>query len=1191
MRTKGFLNWAIPSALVCAAGTALATNPPTMDGTRDTEYGASLASQISSVISIFSPPFALSLSVNNSNVGGVAPLVAGDILTDPGAVATGFELRIPLAEAGWNGTDPIRVCAFINGSNSDFVSNQVSGGLDPLAVLPAPPNIGGGAPELFDFGGPDATPAPGFDYSSGNQYVTVTQVQSNATVTIDGVLDGTLDGAPYGTFLYENLLNPTGFGDNTDPAVDTASGSEIDAIRAFRDDLGTPGTGDDVLYLHIAGNLQTNFNKMEVFLDVFTGGPNQNPLPIAPAPNYAGLNNMRGSGFDAVFAPDYYIRYTNGGSPVSHFMDCVELGNAGATGGGIKASNNPATVATGPNGAGPIQGTIDNSNVGGVSFDGGGTGVDAAFISNPNAVVTGVEFSLDLGALGWDGVSAIRVGGFLSQGDLISNQVIGGVPDDTNNLGLGSVVDFSALAGNQYVEFTPSISGTAPVIDGSVDGGVSSTIYTLRYANNAGGTGNSTNLGDATSSFPSAGGKGNPNGAEIDGLWTAVSNNGDADPLTNTLHCVVTGNINDFRRLAVFFDVKAGGQNELRNDSPDVSSNYFNNMAGLTWDSAFAPDFAIVYNLGRTGDGADTLPNTEDDEVSHFCDGVELLTNGSVDVDGPPNGGFFGGGLASANIVGNLVSRTGFGNNTDPDAFLANGSEADAIRFFLSQSEPALYVHVSGNLEPNFTRLDLYFDILPFDEIGGTGGQNTLIYDGDPLEIEDPPGSGTFIPNPDYTGNPNIDGNRLNNMGGPFPIPGTDPQEFEPGFTFDDGFTADYFVYVTAGNVSVLGEPEWYGGIARLRDALPENPDDLGNPDPGKATEWGSANASSGGFFSNPFTTAQLWIDNSNVLGVAGGTDQYEPADSPPANVTTGIELRIPLDELDILVEDGFGGYVDWDGTTPFKVTALINGEFRSYMSNQLLPPVCAPELANPRVINLETQHLDDQFALLTLSGNGQTYTNSAVNLTACVEPIGACCLDGNCTDNVLESVCLADLGAVFQGDGTTCLSDPCPQAEGACCIGVSCLIATESDCTTLFSGIYQGDGTNCDINPCQPVDPTGACCFSCTGGAPSAPCPDASGPAVGCVEVTAAACAAAGGLYVGDNSTCSQGVGGPCDCAGDINNDGNCNAADFTILAGSFGLGTPNCRSHAQGDLNCDGIVNAADFTILAGNFGCTRN
>ena len=1189
MRMKGFLNWAIPGALICAAGTAVATNPPTMDGTRDADYAGALATQISSVISIFSPPFSLELSVNNSNVGGVAALVAGDILSPPKDVTTGFELKIPLAEAGWNGTDPIKVCAFINGSSSDYLANQVTGGLDPNAVLPAPPNIGGGTPPIFNFGGPDATPLPGFDYSAGQQFVTITQTQANASITIDGVLDGTLDGAPYGAFLYENLLNPTGFGDNTDPDVDKASGSEIDAIRGFRDTLGTPATTDDILYLHISGNVQTNFNKMEVFLDVTSTGANQNPLPNTPTPNYGGLNAMRQSGFDAGFAPDYYLRYTGGNNPVQHFLDAVLLGDAvtpfGSTGGGVKSTNNPATIATGQGGFGPIEGTIDNSNVGGISFVGGGNGVDAAFVTNPNAVVTGVEFSLDLGAIGWDGVSPIRVGGFLSQGDLISNQVVGGVPANSNNLGLGSTIDFNSLTGTQHVQFTPSIGSSAPVIDGAVDGGVASTIYTNRYANNAAGKGNSTNLGDATQQFP-AGAKGNPNGSEIDGLWTAVTDNGDADPLTNTLHCVVTGNINDFRRLAMFFDVKPGGQNVLRNDSPDVSGNYFNNLAGMTFDTGFAPDFAIVYNLGRTSDGVDTLPNTNDDEVSHYCDGVELLTNGSVDVDGPPNGGFFGGGLTSSNISGNLVSRTGFGNNNDPSVLLANGSEADGISVFLSQGEPALYVHIAGNLEPNFTRLDLFFDIT-------AGGQNTLIYDGDPVEIETAPGSGIFIPNPDYTGNPDIDLNRLNNMGGPFPIPGTDPQEFEQGFTFDAPFTADYFVYVTAGNVgaTIPGEPEIAAGIARLRDALPEDPDNLGFPDPGKATEWGTTNQSSGGFFTNPFTTAQVVINNANILGVGGGTNQYVPDDSAPGGVTTGVEIRIPLDELDILVDDGFGNYVDWDGTTPFRLVALINGEFRSYMSNQLLPPVCAPELGNPRLVDLETQHANDQFLALTLNGNGRTYSNGSTPLSTCVEPIGACCDGGLCSDAVLESACLAIPGATFQGDATTCLANPCPQEEGACCIGVSCLIATDSDCVNTFGGVYQGDGTDCDVNPCQPVDPTGACCFSCTGGAPVPNCPNSTGPAIGCQEITAAQCTAAGGLYVGDASTCTQGVGGPCDCAGDINNDGNCNAADFTILAGQFGQGNPTCRSHAQGDLNCDGVVNAADFTILAGSFGCTRN
>jgi hypothetical protein len=58
-----------------------------------------------------------------------------------------------------------------------------------------------------------------------------------------------------------------------------------------------------------------------------------------------------------------------------------------------------------------------------------------------------------------------------------------------------------------------------------------------------------------------------------------------------------------------------------------------------------------------------------------------------------------------------------------------------------------------------------------------------------------------------------------------------------------------------------------------------------------------------------------------------------------------------------------------------------------------------------------------------------------------------------------------------------------------------------------------------------------------------------------------------------------------PTTCEGDVNGDGDTNAADFTILAGSFGSAVP---PGTLGDLNGDGLVNAADFTILAGDFGC---
>jgi len=166
--------------------------------------------------------------------------------------------------------------------------------------------------------------------------------------------------------------------------------------------------------------------------------------------------------------------------------------------------------------------------------------------------------------------------------------------------------------------------------------------------------------------------------------------------------------------------------------------------------------------------------------------------------------------------------------------------------------------------------------------------------------------------------------------------------------------------------------------------------------------------------------------------------------------------------------------------------------------------------------------------------------------------------------------------------------NEPFETPTGACCTGPTCTDnVTAENCVLLFDGVYQGDGVLCSSNPCVPV---GACCFSCNGTV-VAPCPDPSGPVIACTILTQAQCLAARGLYVGNNTTCTQGVGGPCDCAGDINGDGNTNTSDFNILAGQFGQGNPSCRTHAQGDLNCDGVVNTSDFNILAGNFGCIRN
>jgi FtsP/CotA-like multicopper oxidase with cupredoxin domain len=81
------------------------------------------------------------------------------------------------------------------------------------------------------------------------------------------------------------------------------------------------------------------------------------------------------------------------------------------------------------------------------------------------------------------------------------------------------------------------------------------------------------------------------------------------------------------------------------------------------------------------------------------------------------------------------------------------------------------------------------------------------------------------------------------------------------------------------------------------------------------------------------------------------------------------------------------------------------------------------------------------------------------------------------------------------------------PSNTGACCLpGGTCQLLTESQCATQ-GGVYQGNNTSCSPNPCAPI--TGACCFN-----------DAS-----CQVLSQAACISGGGVYQGDSTTCSTGL------------------------------------------------------------------
>ncbi len=101
-----------------------------------------------------------------------------------------------------------------------------------------------------------------------------------------------------------------------------------------------------------------------------------------------------------------------------------------------------------------------------------------------------------------------------------------------------------------------------------------------------------------------------------------------------------------------------------------------------------------------------------------------------------------------------------------------------------------------------------------------------------------------------------------------------------------------------------------------------------------------------------------------------------------------------------------------------------------------------------------------------------------------------------------------------------------CPNSGGgmgACCDPCNCTILSADECAAQ-GGIYLGDGTSCDPSPCECPPPLGACCIGCE-----------------CVVTTEGDCLGQGGVFFGPDSNCSQpicGEGPPIACC---LSDGTC--------------------------------------------------
>ena len=297
-----------------------------------------------------------------------------------------------------------------------------------------------------------------------------------ATTMAQIVIDGTRD-EDYGNPKAAQVVH-TGFGNATDGVNSNANGSELDAAYVKID------SANGYLYVFMAGNLESNFNKCDIFIDCIPG-EGQNELRNDNADiDYNGLNKMgrgpaldalgapildsegnpvfyAGLKFDAGFAPDFCLMTTLGGDPVTQYANIAQVLTSG---GGVGAYIGNGTFS-GPTGVNLLddqvygcQLSISNANTGGVSGDSANPGSGCG-------VVTGIEMRIPLALLAWDGSSDIKVCAFINGNghDYVSNQVLGSLPIGSGNLGGDGVggylggnsgalrgVDFAAIPGDQF---------------------------------------------------------------------------------------------------------------------------------------------------------------------------------------------------------------------------------------------------------------------------------------------------------------------------------------------------------------------------------------------------------------------------------------------------------------------------------------------------------------------------------------------------------------------------------------------------------------------------------------------------------------------------------------------------------------------------------------------------------------------
>ncbi|MEX0642757.1 MAG: PEP-CTERM sorting domain-containing protein [Pirellulales bacterium] len=261
------------------------------------------------------------------------------------------------------------------------------------------------------------------------------------------IVDGTRD-AEYGAPLAVQTVE-TAFGDNL---------SELDAGYAV--------VNGGKLYLMLTGNIEDNFNKLEIFIDSKPGGQS-----VFDSSGNDNASAMDGLVFDAGFTADYHLiaRRGNDGGNDKFDVDFANLGAQSASGYGdiMGGHTGSGMTGTGVNAIG-IEVGYNNSNLAGVL-----AGSAAASQAAATAVSTGLELGIALSDLNFTGgVIRIMVGQNNQGHNYWSNQFLGGLPAPQDKLGSDEMggftgegaIDLTHFAGDQFFSIRAEVPEPASAL-------------------------------------------------------------------------------------------------------------------------------------------------------------------------------------------------------------------------------------------------------------------------------------------------------------------------------------------------------------------------------------------------------------------------------------------------------------------------------------------------------------------------------------------------------------------------------------------------------------------------------------------------------------------------------------------------------------------------------------------------------